>query len=172
VQRSVGDVITTVQCLFCVHIEREKHERSQYETPTHQEHAASPVPVPTRGLQKSSQISTSRRLDQLSIALASKEGCILQEKGDLCIHNFLDKDSLEFVISRPTVVNDVVGDFFFPSGGRRRKRCVQIDDEGHEVVQTAGGRIIPGDNHELSTIRPRNSARFCWVVVSVDIQGD
>jgi hypothetical protein len=26
VQRSVGDVITTVQCLFCVHIGREKHE--------------------------------------------------------------------------------------------------------------------------------------------------
>jgi hypothetical protein len=26
VQWSVGGVITTVQCLFCVHIEREKHE--------------------------------------------------------------------------------------------------------------------------------------------------
>jgi hypothetical protein len=101
-----------------------------------------------------------------------KKAAFFKKKEIYGIHNFLDKDSLEFVISRPTVVNDVVGDFFFPSGGRRRKRCVQIDDEGHEVVQTAGGRIIPGDNHELSTIRPRNSAHFCWVVVSVDIQGD
>jgi hypothetical protein len=37
----------------------------------------------TRSLQKSSRISTSWRLDQLSIALASREGCILQEKGGL-----------------------------------------------------------------------------------------
>jgi hypothetical protein len=83
--------------------------------PTHQEHAAVPVPIPTRGLQKSSRISTSRRLDQLSIALTSREGCILQEKKVSGIHNFLDKDkdSLQFVISRPTIVNDVVGDLFF-----------------------------------------------------------
>jgi hypothetical protein len=33
------------------------------------------------------------------------------------IHNFLDKDkdSLQFVISRPTIVDDVVGDLFFHS---------------------------------------------------------
>ncbi len=31
------------------------------------------------------------------------------------IHNFLDKDkdSLQFIISRPTIVDDVVGDLFF-----------------------------------------------------------
>ncbi len=32
VQRSVGDVITTMQCLFCVHIGREKHEGPVWNT--------------------------------------------------------------------------------------------------------------------------------------------
>ncbi len=54
--------------------------RSRCETPTHQEHAVVPVPIPTRGLQKSSQISTSRKLDQLSIVLASREGFISSRK--------------------------------------------------------------------------------------------
>jgi hypothetical protein len=63
--------------------------RSWCETLMHQEHAVIPVPVPTRGLQKSSRISTSWRLDQLSITFASREGCIFQEKGGLWHSLFL-----------------------------------------------------------------------------------
>jgi hypothetical protein len=55
----------------------------------HQEHATVLVPILTQGLQKSSRISTSRKLDQLSITLASREGYILQEKGGFWHSQFL-----------------------------------------------------------------------------------
>jgi hypothetical protein len=42
-----------------------------------------------------------------------KKAAFFKKKEIYGIHNFLDKDSLEFVISRPTIVDDVVGDFFF-----------------------------------------------------------
>ncbi len=46
-----------------------------------------------------------------------EKAAFFKKKEVSSIHSFLDKDkdkdSLKFVISRPTIINDVVGDLFF-----------------------------------------------------------
>jgi hypothetical protein len=111
VQRLVGDVITTVQCLFCVHIGRKKHEGFGVKC------QCTKFQFPFRPEAYKNHHEFQHHEDWTSYQLLShqKKAAFFKKKEVFGIHSFLDKDkdSLQFVISRPTIVDDVVGDLFF-----------------------------------------------------------
>ncbi|KAH9570425.1 hypothetical protein CY35_02G039600 [Sphagnum magellanicum] len=95
-------MITTVQCLFCVHIECEKHEGPDF--------SFQPKAYKNHHESQHHEDWTNYQL------ISHQENATFFKKKEVSgIHSFLDKDkdSLQFVISRPTIVDDVVGDLFF-----------------------------------------------------------
>jgi len=120
VQQSVGGMITTVQCLFCVHIEREKHEGPGVK---HQRTKNTQLfQFLFRPEAYKNHHESQHHEDWMNYQLLShQEKATFFKKNEVSsIHSFLDKDkdSLQFVISRSTIVDDVVGDLFLPFGGR------------------------------------------------------
>jgi hypothetical protein len=120
VQQSVGGMITTVQCLFCVHIEREKHEGPGVKRQRTKNTQLFQFPFRPEAYKNHHE--SQHHEDWMNYQLLShQEKATFFKKNEVSsIHSFLDKDkdSLQFVISRSTIVDDVVGDLFLPSGGR------------------------------------------------------
>jgi hypothetical protein len=114
-QRSVGGMITTVQCLFCVHIGRKKHEgpgvKRQYTKNTQ----LFQFSFRLEAYKNHHESQHHENWTNYQLFLHQEKAAFFKKKEVSCIHNFLDKDkdSLQFVISRPTIIDDVVGDLFF-----------------------------------------------------------
>jgi hypothetical protein len=94
-----------------------------------------------------------------------EEAAFFKKKEVSGIHNFLDKDkdSLQFVISKPTIVNDVVGDLFFHSEEDEK-------DDASELITKANAMKLfkpQEDGSYLVTIK--NSLRFDLVIQHVSI---
>jgi hypothetical protein len=81
------------------------------------------------------------------------------------IHSFLDKDkdSLQFVISRPTIVDDVVGDLFFHPEEDKE------DDASEPIMKANAMKLfkLQEDGSYLVTIK--NSLRFDLAIQHVSV---
>ncbi len=115
VQWSVGGVITTVQCLFCVHIEREKHEGPSVKRQHTKNTQLFQFPFQPEAYKNHHESQHHKDWTSYQLLSHQEKAAFFKKKEVSGIHNFLDKDkdSLQFIISRPTIVDDVVGDLFF-----------------------------------------------------------
>jgi hypothetical protein len=81
------------------------------------------------------------------------------------IHSFLDKDkdSMQFVISRPTIVDDVVGDLFFHSE----------EDEEHDVsepiMKANPMKLFKPQEDASYLVMIKNSMRFDLAIRHVSV---
>ncbi|CAK9232025.1 unnamed protein product [Sphagnum troendelagicum] len=116
VERLVGSVITTMQCLFYVHIRRKKHEGP--------------------GVKR--QRTKNTFLDK-------------------------DKDSLQFVISKPTIVNDVVGDLFFHSEEDEE------DDASKPITKANAMKLFKLQDDESYLVTIKNSLQFDLAIRHVSV---
>ncbi len=114
-QRSVGGVITTVQCLFCVHIGRKKHESPGVKHQRTKNTQLFQFPFQPEAYKNHHESQHHEDWTSYQLLSHQEKAAFFKKKEVSGIHNFLDKDkdSLQFIISRPMIVDDVVGDLFF-----------------------------------------------------------
>jgi len=98
--------------------------------------------------------------------LHQKKVAFFKKKEVSGIHSFLDKDkdSLQFVISRPTIVDDVVGDLFF------HPKEDEKDDASKPITKVNAMKLfkLQEDGSYLVTIK--NSLRFNLAIRHVFIR--
>jgi hypothetical protein len=117
VQRSLGSMITIVQSFFCVHIRHEKHEGPGVKRQHNKNMQLFQFPFGPKAYKNHHESQHHEDWTRYQLLLHQEKVAFFKKKEVFSIHSFLDKDkdSLQFVISRPTIVNDVVGDLFFHS---------------------------------------------------------
>jgi len=81
------------------------------------------------------------------------------------IHSFLDKDkdSLQFVISRPTIVDDVVGDLFF------HQKEDEEDDASKPITKANAMKLFKPQEDESYLVTIKNSLRFDLTIQHVSV---
>jgi len=104
-------MITTVQCLFCVHIEREKHEGPGVKCQRTKNTQLFQFLFWPEAYKNHHEFQHHEDWTNYQLFLHQEKDAFFKKKEVSGIHSFLDKDkdSLQFVISRPTIVDDVVG---------------------------------------------------------------
>jgi hypothetical protein len=104
-----------VQCLFCVHIEREKHEGPSVKRQHTKNTQLFQFPFQPEAYKNHHESQHHKDWTSYQLLSHQEKAAFFKKKEVSGIHNFLDKDkdSLQFIISRPTIVDDVVGDLFF-----------------------------------------------------------
>jgi hypothetical protein len=81
------------------------------------------------------------------------------------IHSFLDKDkdSLQFVISRPTIVDDVVGDLFFHPEEEE-------DDASEPITKANAMKLFKPQEDGSYLVTMKNSLRFNLAIRHVSVR--
>jgi hypothetical protein len=89
----------------------------------------------------------------------------LKKKEVFGIHNFLDKDkdSLQFVISRPTIIDDVVGDLFF------HPEEDEEDDASESIMKANAMKLFKSQEDRSYLVMIKNSLRFDLAIRHISI---
>jgi len=115
VQREPNGTITTVECLFCVHIGREKRDGPAVKRQRTKNVQLFQFPFRPECYKSHMQSQhTNEWAKYQTLSLADKLA-YFNKKEATGINAFLDKDcdSLTFAISQPTIVDDIIGNLFF-----------------------------------------------------------
>ena len=90
------------------------------------------------------------------LLLHQEKAAFFKKKEVSGIHNFLnkDKDSLQFVISRPTIVDDVVGDLFF------HPEANEEDDAFEPITKANAVKLFKPQEDGSYLVTIKNSLRF------------
>ncbi len=94
-----------------------------------------------------------------------KKATLFKKKEVFSIHSFLDKDkdSLQFVISRPTIVDDVVGDLFF------HLEEDEEDDASEPIMKTNAMKLFKPQEDGSYLVTIKNFLRFDLAIRHVSV---
>jgi len=165
VQQSVGGMITTVQCLFCVHIGREKHEGpdvKRQHTKNTQLFQFSFQPEAYKNHHESQHHEDWTNYQLLS---HQERLAFFKKKEVSGIHSFFDKDkdNLHFIISKPTIVDDVVGDLFFHPEENEE------DDAFEPITKANAMKLFKPQEDESYLVTIKNSLRFDLAIQHISV---
>ncbi|CAK9881510.1 unnamed protein product [Sphagnum jensenii] len=142
-----------MQCLFYVHIGCKKHESPGVKRQCTKNTQLFQFPFRPEAYKNHHE--SQHHEDWISYRLLShQEKVILFKKKKVSsIHNFLDKDkdSLQFVISRPTIVDDVVGDLFF------HQEEDEEDDTSESITKANAMKLFKPQEDESYLVTIKNS---------------
>ncbi len=99
--------------------------------------------------------------------LHQEKAAFFKKKEVSGIHSFLDKDkdSLQFVISKPTIVDDVVGDLFF-----HPEEDEEEEDDASELIMKANAmKLFKPQEDKSYLVTIKNFLRFDLAVRHVSV---
>jgi hypothetical protein len=100
------------------------------------------------------------------LLLQQEKATFFKKKEVSGIHNFLDKDkdSLQIVISKPTIVDDVVGDLFF------LPKENEEDDSSEPITKANAMKLFKPQEDGSYLVTIKNSLRFNLAIRHVFIR--
>jgi len=115
VQRVPDGTITIVQCLFCVHIGREKRDGLAVKRQRTKNVQLFQFPFRPECYKNHMQSQHTDEWAKYQTLSPADKLAYFNKKEEMGINAFLDKDrdSLTFVISQPAILDDIVGNLFF-----------------------------------------------------------
>lgn len=115
VQRSVQGTITTVQCLFCVHIGREKRDGADVKRQRTKNTQLFQFPFRLEAYKNHLESQHSEDWNSYQLLSYQEKVSFFKTRDISGIHRYLDTDkyTLQFVISQSPIVDVVVGNLFF-----------------------------------------------------------
>jgi hypothetical protein len=165
VQRLPDGTITTVQCLFCVHIGREKREGPGVKRQRTNNTQLFQFPFRPECYKSHLQSQHTDDWEKYQILSHQDKEAYFNKKEAYGIHAFLDrdKDSLLFVISQPAIVDKVVGDMFFhPTEDEE-------DDDSEPISKANAMKLFKLQENGSYLVMIKTSLRFNLAIEHVSV---
>ncbi|PTQ35032.1 hypothetical protein MARPO_0074s0024, partial [Marchantia polymorpha] len=114
---------TTIQCLICMQIGREKRDDLAIKRQRTKNVQFLQFPICPECYKSHMQSQHNDEWAKYHILFPANKRTYFNKKEAIRINAFLDKDrdSLTFAILQPTIVNDIVGNLFFQSRRRQER---------------------------------------------------
>jgi hypothetical protein len=154
-----------VQCLFYVHIKREKHEDPGVKRQRTKNTQLFQFPFQPEAYKNHHESQHHEDWTNYQLLSHQKKAAFFKKKEVFGIHSFLDKDkdSLQFVISRPTIVDDVVGDLFFHPEEDEK------DDASEPITKANAMKLFKPQEDGSYLVTIKNSLRFDFAIRHVSV---
>jgi hypothetical protein len=165
VQRAPDGTITTVQCLFCVHIGHEKRDGPAVKRQRTKNVQLFQFPFHLECYKSHMQSQhTDEWVKYQTLSLADKLA-YFNKKEATGINAFLDKDrdNLTFVISQPAIVDDIVGNLFF------NPKEDEEDDDSELITKANAMKLFKLQEDGSYLVITKNSLCFNFAIEHVSV---
>ncbi len=156
VQRAPDGTITTVQCLFCVHIGREKRDGPAVKRQHTKNVQLFQFPFRPECYKSHMQSQHTDEWAKYQTLSPVDKLAYFNKKEATRINAFLDKDcdNLTFAISQPTIVDDIVGNLFF------NLKEDEEDDNSESITKANAMKLFKLQEDGSYLVIIKNSLRF------------
>jgi hypothetical protein len=150
---------------FCVHIGHEKHEGPSVKRQRTKNTQLFQFPFRPKAYKNHHESQHHEDWTSYQLLSHQEKATFFKKKEVSGIHNFFnkDKDSLQFVISRLTIIDDVVGDLFF------HPEEDEEDDASKPITKANAMKLFKPQEDESYLVTIKNSLRFDLTIWHVSV---
>jgi len=165
VQRAPDGTITTVQCLFYVHIGHEKRDGLAVKRQRTKNVQLFQFPFRLECYKSHMQSQHTDEWVKYQTLSPTDKLAYFNKKEATGINAFLDKDcdNLTFVISQPAIVDDIVGNLFF------NPKEDEEDDDSELITKANAMKLFKLQEDGSYLVITKNSLRFNFVIEHVSV---